>query len=101
LLSSADDVAERLKKRLASGWSEDKVRALSNEAILERLVGSGIVTSEDEFVELARAEHSADAVAEDCRRSYACVSNVTPPGGLSVTANASQGTAPRARRRRP
>jgi tetratricopeptide (TPR) repeat protein len=63
-------VAERLKERFASGWTEDKVRALSHETILERLAGFGIVTSADEFVELARAEHSADAVVEDWRRSF-------------------------------
>jgi len=65
-----DDLGERLKKRLASGWTENKVRALTNEAILERLAGFGIVTSADEFEELARPEHSAGAVAEGWRRSF-------------------------------
>jgi hypothetical protein len=50
--------------------TEHKVRALSNEAILEHLAGFGIVTSADEFLELASAEHSANAVAEDWRRSF-------------------------------
>jgi hypothetical protein len=65
-----DDLGERLEKRLASGWTENKVRALTNQAILERLAGFGIVTSADEFVELARPEHSADAVTESWRRSF-------------------------------
>jgi hypothetical protein len=42
-------MAERLKKRPASGWTENKVRALPNEAILDRLAGFDIVTSADEF----------------------------------------------------
>src|SRR6266852_6284857 len=69
-LGSVDDLGERLKKRLASGWTENKVRALTNEAILERLAGFGIVTSVDEFVELAHPEHAADAVAAGWRRSF-------------------------------
>ncbi len=69
-MGSVDDLGERLKKRLASGWTENKVRALTNEAILERLAGFGIVTSADELVELARPEHSAGAVAEGWRRSF-------------------------------
>jgi len=63
-------VAARLTKRLASGWTENKVRALSNETILERLAGFGIVTSTDEFVERARAEHAASAVAEGWRHRF-------------------------------
>jgi hypothetical protein len=65
-----DDLGERVTKRLASGWTENKVRALTNEAILERLAGFGIVTSVAEFVELARPEHAADAVAAGWRRSF-------------------------------
>jgi hypothetical protein len=63
-------LAARLKKLLASGWTESKARALPNAAILERLAEFRIVTSGDEFVELARAEHSANAVAEGWRRSF-------------------------------
>jgi hypothetical protein len=70
LLSSADDVTERLKKRLASGWTGDKVRGLSNEAILARLAGFGVRTSTSEFVQLASAEHSADALAQEWHRSF-------------------------------
>jgi hypothetical protein len=50
------------KKRLAAGWTEDKVRALSTDVILERLAGFGIVTSANAFVEQARAEHAASAM---------------------------------------
>jgi hypothetical protein len=69
-LSNADDLAERLSKRLASGWTEEKVRALSNEAILERLTAFGIRTSTPELARLASSEHSAVALSEGWRRRF-------------------------------
>jgi hypothetical protein len=60
----------RLKKRhkvAAAGWTDDKVRALSTEIMLERLAGIGVVVSTDAFVAQARAEHAASAVAEAWR----------------------------------
>lgn len=65
-----DAMAEQSKKRLESGWTEHKVRALSNEAILEQLAELGIVTSADEFVEQARAEHAAGAIADGWRGRF-------------------------------
>jgi tetratricopeptide (TPR) repeat protein len=47
-----------------------KVRALSNEAILERLAGFGITTAAAEVVELARAEHAASAIGEAWRQRF-------------------------------
>lgn len=64
------DRARRLKRRFAAGWTADKVRALANEVILERLAGLGIATSADEVVELARAEHAASAIAEAWRQRF-------------------------------
>ena len=55
-------LAARMKRRLAAGWTADKVRALATDVILERLAGFGIITSADEFVEQARAEHAASVV---------------------------------------
>src|SRR2546422_9229720 len=64
------ELAAQLNKRLAAGWTEDKVRALSTDVILERLAGFGIVTSADEFVEQARAEHAASVVADGWRGRF-------------------------------
>src|SRR5579859_7375282 len=64
------DRARRLKRRFAAGWTADKVRALSNEVILQRLAGFGIVTSANEVVELGRAEHAASAIAEAWRQGF-------------------------------
>ena len=58
------DRARRLKRRLSAGWTTDKVRALSNEVILEHLAGFGIATSANEVAELARAEHAASAIGK-------------------------------------
>jgi tetratricopeptide (TPR) repeat protein len=66
----SSDMAEQLTKRLASGWTENKVRALSNEAILERLAGFGVGISAGEFVQLAGSEHSADVLAREWRRRF-------------------------------
>ena len=64
------DRARRLKKRLGTGWTADKVRALSNEVILERLAGFCIAISANEVVELARGEHAASAIAEAWRQRF-------------------------------
>jgi tetratricopeptide (TPR) repeat protein len=64
------ELAAQLKKRLAAGWTEDKARALSTDVILERLAGFGIVTSADAFVEQARAEHAASAIADGWRERF-------------------------------
>ena len=63
-------MAQRLKKLLASGWTRDTVPALSNEIILARLAGLGVRISTSEFVQLAGAEHWADALAHEWRRSF-------------------------------
>jgi tetratricopeptide (TPR) repeat protein len=60
--------AARLQPQaLRADWSEDKVRALSTEVILERLASFGVVTSVDEVVEQARVEHAASAIADAWR----------------------------------
>jgi hypothetical protein len=64
------ELAAQLKKRLAAGWTEDKVRALSTDVILERLAGFGIVTSAEAFVGQARAEHAASAIADGWREQF-------------------------------
>lgn len=64
------------QQRLASGWTETKIRMLSNDVILERLASFGIVSSVDEVVKQARAEHAASAIAEDWREHLP----VTPRG---------------------
>src|SRR6516165_8176088 len=64
------DRARRLKRRLSVGWTADKVRALSNEVILERLAGFGIATSASEVVELAHAEYAASAIGEAWRQRF-------------------------------
>ncbi len=59
--NSVEAVAARLKKtkkRWASGGTDEKVRALSTDVILERLAGFGVATSASEFVDQARAEHT-------------------------------------------
>ena len=48
----------------------NKVRALSNEAILGRLAGLGITTAANEVVELARVEHAASAIGEAWRQRF-------------------------------
>src|SRR5438105_15256600 len=63
-------LAARLKRRLAMGWTADKVRALATDVILERLAGFGIITSADEFVEQARVEHAASVVADGWRERF-------------------------------
>jgi tetratricopeptide (TPR) repeat protein len=63
-------LAARMQRRLAAGWSADKVRALATDVILERLAGFGITTSADEFVEQARAEHAASAIADAWRERF-------------------------------
>jgi len=63
-------LAARVKRRLAAGWTADKVRALANDAILERLAGFGIVISADEFVEQARAAHAASTIAASWRERF-------------------------------
>ena len=63
----------RLKKkhkRPSNGWTDDKVRAMSTEVIEERLASAGVLTSTDEFVELARAEHAARAIVEVWRERF-------------------------------
>ena len=64
------DVAQRLRKRLGSGWTKDKVRSLTNEAIVARLAGFGVGTSTSEFVQLASAEQSAAVLAQAWRRRF-------------------------------
>lgn len=62
----------RLKQHaLGSGWTEHKVRALSTEAIVERLASFGSVISVDEFLAQARVEHAAKAIAEGWRQRFA------------------------------
>src|SRR5207245_8805120 len=58
------------QQRPAAAWTENKVRVLSTELILERLAGFGIVTSVDEVVQQARAEHVASAIAEGWRERF-------------------------------
>src|SRR6266568_4311354 len=58
------------QQRPAAAWTENKVRVLSTELILERLAGFGIVTSVDEVVQQARAEHAASAIAEGWRERF-------------------------------
>jgi hypothetical protein len=60
-------MAARMNRRLAAGWTVDKVRALSTDVILEQLCGFGVFTSADEFVDQARAEHAASAIADGWR----------------------------------
>ena len=63
----------RLKKkdkRPGVGWTDDKVRTLSTDVILERLAGAGILTSTDEFVDQARVEHAANAIADVWRERF-------------------------------
>jgi hypothetical protein len=62
------DLQARLRDRLAKGWSEEKVRALSTEEILARLAAFGVRTSTDEFVRRAAWEHSAIAVSDTWRQ---------------------------------
>jgi hypothetical protein len=62
--------AARMKRRLAAGWTADKVRALATDVILERLAGFAIITSADEFVEQGRAEHAASVVADGWRERF-------------------------------
>lgn len=59
----------RLKQQrpAAAAWTENKMRVLSTELILERLAGLGIATSVDEIVQQARVEHAASAIAEGWR----------------------------------
>src|SRR6266516_701085 len=63
-------LAARMKRRFVRGWTADKVRALSSDAILERQAGFGIVTSADEFVEHALGEHAASAIADAWRERF-------------------------------
>ena len=61
----------RLKQpRVTAGWTENKVRVLSTEVILERLASFGVVTTVDELVAQARAEHAASAIAERWREGF-------------------------------
>jgi tetratricopeptide (TPR) repeat protein len=60
----------RTNERPAAGWSTDKVRALSTEAILERLAGFSIVTSADAFVGQARVEDAASTIAAGWRERF-------------------------------
>ena len=60
----------RMNRRLAAGWTTDKVRSLSTEAILERLAGFGIVTSADAFVDQARVEDAASTIAAGWRERF-------------------------------
>jgi tetratricopeptide (TPR) repeat protein len=62
------DLQGRLRDRLAKGWSEEKIRALSTEEILARLAAFGVRTSTDEFVRCAAWEHSAIAVSDTWRQ---------------------------------
>lgn len=66
----AIDLAARLRERLATGWTEEKIQALSTATILERLAAFGIHTSTDEFARQARTEHSAIALSETWRRRF-------------------------------
>ncbi len=61
---------KKRKKRWASGGTDDKVRALSTDAILEWLAGFGVATSASEFVDQARAEHAASAIAKAWRERF-------------------------------
>lgn len=56
--------------RPAAAWTENKVRVLSTELILEQLAGFGIVASVDEVVQQARVEHAASALAEGWRERF-------------------------------
>jgi len=68
----------RLKqRRVTPGWTENKVRVLSTEVLLERLASFGVVTTVDEFVAQARAEHAASAIAERWRERF-----IVSPGGV-------------------
>jgi tetratricopeptide (TPR) repeat protein len=64
-------LVRRQQQQLASGWTENKVRVLSSEVILERLASLGIVTAADEFVEQARTEHAASTIAAQWRERLA------------------------------
>jgi hypothetical protein len=64
-------VRRQQQQQLASGWTENKVRVLSSEVILERLASLGIVTAADEFVEQARTEHAASTIAAQWRERLA------------------------------
>ena len=63
----AQAAGEPDNRRVGAGWSTDKVRALSTEAILERLAECGIVTSAEGFTEQARAEDAASTIAAGWR----------------------------------
>jgi hypothetical protein len=68
----------RLKQpRVTAGGTKSKVRVLSTEIILERLASFGVVTTVDEFVAQARAEHAANAIAERWRERF-----MVSPGGV-------------------
>src|SRR5438270_6846069 len=69
--------ARLTQQRVTAGWTENKVRELSTEVILERLASIGVVTAVDELVAQARIEHAASAIAEHWRERFA-----VSPGGV-------------------
>ena len=66
----ATDLAARLRERLATGWTEQKIQGLSTATILEQLAACGIHTSTDEFARQAYTEHTAIALSETWRRRF-------------------------------
>ena len=65
--------------RVTAGWTENKVRVLSTKVLLERLASFSVVTTVDEFVAQARAEHAANTIAERWRERF-----MVSPGGVDA-----------------
>jgi len=74
-------LAARMIRLLTAGWTTDKVRSLSTEAILERLAGFGIDPSADAFVDQAchTSSHRSHARTRSSlvHRDSSCISERT------------------------
>ena len=59
------DFRKKLKKRLAEGWSEEKIEKMSTAEIFSRLNRLGIKTSKAQFLKATRHYESANQLSED------------------------------------